>query len=62
MSIRESFLTVNESLAAAPGPGHYAPGFAFQKTKGGGKFNNKVSKNLIIMILKLFIMGVILTV
>lgn len=42
MSARESFLTVNESLAAAPGPGHYAPGFAFQKTKGGGSLDSKV--------------------
>lgn len=42
MSVRESFLTVNESLAAAPGPGHYAPGFAFHKVKGGGSLDSRV--------------------
>ena len=46
MSVRESFLTVNESLAAAPGPGHYAPGFAFQKTKGGGSLDSRVCISL----------------
>lgn len=42
MSVRESFLTVNESLAAAPGPGHYAPGFAFHKTAGGSSLDSRV--------------------
>ena len=42
MSTRESFLTVNESLAAAPGPGHYTPGLTFHKTKGGGSLDSRV--------------------
>jgi len=42
MAVRESFLTVGESLAAAPGPGHYSPDATFKKTKGGGILHNKV--------------------
>ena len=42
MGVRESFLTVNENFAAAPGPGHYTPMFAYDTIKGGGSLNNKV--------------------
>ena len=45
MSVRESFLTVNESLAAAPGPGHYSvdTGSGFGSDRGRGALHNKVS-------------------
>jgi len=36
MAVRESFLTVGESLAAAPGPGHNSPDITFKMSKGGG--------------------------
>ena len=42
MAVRESFLTVGEQLAAAPGPGHYSHHTAFRPTKGGGILHNKV--------------------
>jgi len=44
MAVRESFLTVGESLAAAPGPGHYSPDATFKKTKGGGILHNKAKR------------------
>ena len=42
MAARESFLVVPDTLVAAPGPGQYSLGFAFDKAKGGGALNNKV--------------------
>ena len=43
MAVRESFLTVGEQLAAAPGPGHYSLNTAFRPNKGGGILHNKVA-------------------
>ena len=44
MSVRESFLTVNESLVSAPGPGHYSvdAGSSFGSDRGRGALHNKV--------------------
>jgi len=36
MAVRESFLTVRERLAAAPGPRHYSPDITFKKSKWRG--------------------------
>ena len=47
MAVRESFLTVGEQLAAAPGPGHYSHNTAFRPTKGGGILHNKVESAVI---------------
>ena len=35
MDPRESFLTIGESVAAAPGPGHYTDVIGRDKAKGG---------------------------
>ncbi len=35
MDPRESFLTIGESVASAPGPGHYNDVITRDKTKGG---------------------------
>lgn len=35
MSARESFLTISEGAAAAPGPGHYSPIMKSSNIKGG---------------------------
>lgn len=40
MSVRESFLTISEGAAAAPGPGHYSPAINFDGAKG--PLQNKV--------------------
>ena len=43
MSKRESFLTVSEQVAIAPGPGQYVPDSGqLIKIKGGGALQNKV--------------------
>ncbi len=44
MAVRESFLTVNDTLAAAPGPGHYSleAGTGFGSDKGKGPLHSKV--------------------
>lgn len=44
MAVRESFLTVNQTLAAAPGPGHYSldAGTGFGSHRGRGSLHNKV--------------------
>ncbi len=44
MAVRESFLTVNDTLAAAPGPGHYTleAGTGFGSDKGKGPLHSKV--------------------
>ena len=44
MSIRESFLTISEGVAAAPGPGYYTPLINSGNIKGGNSLTNKVSK------------------
>ena len=41
-SIRESFLTISEGVAAAPGPGHYSPTINSDGAKGGRPLHNKV--------------------
>ena len=45
MAVRESFLTVSENLAAAPGPGHYSPtlGPRLGSDRGRGSLHNKVN-------------------
>lgn len=43
MSVRESFLTINDGVAAAPGPGHYSPLKNSSAVKGGCSLGNKVS-------------------
>lgn len=47
MSDRESFLTINEGVAAAPGPGHYTPLIGSGGVKGGSSLSYKVSINLL---------------
>lgn len=42
MDVRESFLTIGESVAAAPGPGQYSAVIKKQKVKGGTSVNDKV--------------------
>lgn len=44
MVVRESFLTVSDSLAVAPGPGHYSPvpGQKLGSDRGRGTLHNKV--------------------
>lgn len=46
MSVRESFLTISEGVAAAPGPGHYSPLNNSSSAKGGCSLGNKVSYSL----------------
>ena len=41
MTPRESFLTVQDAVIAAPGPGQYDPGFAQDIVKGGRTLANK---------------------
>ena len=41
MAVWESFLTVGESLAAAPGPGYYSPDVTFKKSKGEGSYTTR---------------------
>jgi len=41
MEVWESFLTVAESLAAAPGPGHYSPDVTFKKSKEEGFYTTR---------------------
>lgn len=43
MSVRESFLTINKGVAAAPGPCYYSPSIDINCAKGGSSLNNKVS-------------------
>ena len=42
MSVRESFLTIDEGTAAAPGPAHYSFPINLSSIKGGSSLNNKV--------------------
>ncbi|XP_064382075.1 sperm-tail PG-rich repeat-containing protein 2-like isoform X2 [Halichondria panicea] len=46
MAVRESFLTVNDTLAAAPGPGHYTleAGTGFGSDKGKGPLHSKAER------------------
>ena len=47
MSKRESFLTVNEQVAVAPGPGYYTPpssSSSARTNKGGASLQNRVSQ------------------
>lgn len=41
---RESFLTVTDQLAAAPGPGYYTTSFSFDKPKGGETVSTKAAR------------------
>ncbi|KAL3877518.1 hypothetical protein ACJMK2_035215 [Sinanodonta woodiana] len=41
MTSRETFLNINDQVIAAPGPGHYDPGFAQQHVLGGKVLANK---------------------
>ena len=52
MAVRESFLTVTENLAAAPGPGHYSPtlGPRMGSDRGRGSLHNKVSSMSVVII------------
>ncbi len=42
MAVRESFLTVSDSLAAAPGPGYYTQEQGFGTDRRKGTLHNKV--------------------
>ena len=42
MTVRESFLTVGEQLAAAPGPGHYSPSLRLRNAQGASSLKNRV--------------------
>lgn len=41
MTSRETFLNISDQVVAAPGPGHYDPGFAQDTIKGGKVLANK---------------------
>lgn len=41
MTSRETFLNVSDQTVAAPGPGHYDPGFAQEQIKGGRTLANR---------------------
>ena len=41
MTVRKSFLTVDQQLAAAPGPSHYTPDVE-DHVKGGDSLKSKV--------------------
>ena len=41
MAVRESFLRVGESLAAAPVPGHYSPDVTFKKSQEEGSYTTR---------------------
>lgn len=41
MTSRETFLNISDQVVAAPGPGHYDPGFAQDHIKGGKTLGNK---------------------
>lgn len=43
MGVRESFLTIDEGTAAAPGPAHYSPSIIHSSIKGGSSLSNKVN-------------------
>ena len=46
-SKRESFLTINEQLAVAPGPGYYSPpSTSMDAPKGGASLQNRVREQL----------------
>lgn len=51
MSVRDSFLTVSEGVAEAPGPGYYSPLINLSNTKGGSSLNNKVINSTRLLIL-----------
>ena len=43
MAVRESFLTVDQQLATAPGPAHYTPDLVEDHVKGGDSLKSKVT-------------------